>query len=178
MNRMRVLRLAAAYCAAVAFVAPIWAEYDGGLGTAENPYLINTPEQLNSIGLNTSHWSAHFRLTSDINMGIYTGIQYHIIGNSTTKFTGTFDGNGHVISNLTYFTTANVNYVGLFGYTYYAYITNLGLENVVIESAGSHLGGLAGSAVSGVFYGCYVTGYVTGTGYNSCLLYTSPSPRD
>ncbi|MBN2210005.1 MAG: hypothetical protein JW709_01300, partial [Sedimentisphaerales bacterium] len=81
---------------------PVYQLYSGGAGTTEDPYLISDVHQLNKIGRITNHWSKHFRLIADIDMLTYTGTRYNIIGNSSTKFTGSFDGDGHVIYNLTH----------------------------------------------------------------------------
>lgn len=78
-------------------------------------------------------------------------------------FTGSFDGNGHVIRNLTYTTTAAGNYAGLFGYTSYAIIKNLGLEDVNIYTGGGRIGGLVGEQDYGAITFCYTTGSVTST---------------
>jgi hypothetical protein len=146
------------------------ATYGGGSGTEADPYQIWTPEQMNTIGANSGDWSKHFKLMGDINMSIYTGTQYRIIGNSTTKFIGTFDGNGHFISNLTYTTTATTNYIGLFGYILNATIQNLGLENVSISSGGDYIGGMVGYNSSGTIIDCYVNGSVNGKGNIGGLL--------
>ncbi|MEN6386500.1 MAG: hypothetical protein ABFD79_15080, partial [Phycisphaerales bacterium] len=42
--------------------------YSGGTGTSDNPYLIATSADLNSIGFNSSDWNKSFKLISDINM--------------------------------------------------------------------------------------------------------------
>jgi len=139
--------------------------YGGGIGTPDDPYQIWTPQQMNTVGKNPNDWGQHFELMADIDMSIYTGTQYNIIGNLTTNFTGTFDGNGHVISNLTYEAPA-VSYVGMFGYTDDALIENLGLENVNI-GGGNFVGGLVGyHNYGGALTGCYVTGSVSGS---SCV---------
>ncbi len=136
------------------------AEYGGGSGTAEEPYEIWTPEQMNTIGLNPDDWGSHFKLMANIDMSIYTGTQYNIIGNSTTRFTGTFNGNGYVISNLTYSTTAVVMYVGLFGYTDNATITTLGVEDIYLYTGGTYAGGLTAWQESGSIIHCYSTGTI------------------
>jgi hypothetical protein len=140
------------------------AKYSGGSGTADDPYLISTPQQMNSIGVNPSDLGKCFMLTSDIDMSTYTGTQYNIIGNSTTKFTGTFDGNGHIIRNLNYTTTASVNNVGLFGYIYSgAEIKNLWLVDISIQSYGDCIGGLVGrSEYSTQIISCYIYGSING----------------
>jgi hypothetical protein len=137
-------------------------KYGGGNGTSGNPYQILTPAHMNEIGLNTGDWNKYFRLDADLDMSGYTGTQYNRIGNSTTKFTGSFNGNNHVIVNLSYSTTAATSYVGLFGYTNSATISNLGLMNVNLSSAGNYVGGLAGYVNAGTVSNCYVTGQVSG----------------
>lgn len=136
--------------------------YGPGSGTAEDPYQIWTPEKMNAIGDNPGHWDQSFELMADLDMSMYTGTQYHIIGNGTTPFTGTFEGNGHVIRNLTYETTADVDTVGLFGKTQSAVIQNLGLENVSISTGGSWVGSLGGTVIGGTLMSCYATGSVSG----------------
>jgi hypothetical protein len=138
------------------------ATYGGGSGTTEDPFQIWMPEQMNTIGANSGDWGKSFKLMADIDMSIYTGTQYNIIGNSTTQFTGTFDGGGHIISNLTYTTTTN--YIGLFGYTSNATIQNLGVVDANIQG-GDEVGGLMGRN-DGVLIACYVTGFVSGTGWD------------
>ncbi len=137
------------------------ASYGGGSGTAGDPFLIYTPDQLNTIGANPSDWGRCFKLMETIDMSGYTGTQYRIIGTSNTPFTGTFDGNGYAISNLTYSTTAVVMYVGLFGYTNNATILNLGVENMNLHTGGSYAGGLVAWQESGLIVHCYSTGTVT-----------------
>ncbi len=140
------------------------ATYGGGSGTAEEPYEIWAPEQMNTIGLNPGDWGKHFKLMANIDMSIYTGTQYNIIGNLTTKFTGTFDGNGHVISNLT-ITASSQSNVGLLGYVGSGgKILNLGVENIGIAGY-RWVGGLVGENF-GTITSCYATGAVSGTSYD------------
>jgi hypothetical protein len=136
--------------------------YGGGSGTVANPYQIRTPEHMNTIGATPEDWASCFKLMENIDMAAYAGSQYNIIGNSTTPFTGTFDGNKHIISGLTFTTTAAVDNIGLFGRIENAVIRDLGLENVAIASGGKHVGGLVGHLASGTVTACYVTGSVAG----------------
>jgi hypothetical protein len=133
--------------------------YGDGSGTAADPYQIWTAKQMNAIGENSDDWDKHFILMDDIDMSIYSGTQYNIIGDSTTYFSGTFDGNGHVIRNLTC-TRAGVDCIAVFGYTAYAPIKNLGLENVNM-TGNNYIGGLVGWN-TGTLTNCYVTGSVNG----------------
>ena len=81
------------------------------------------------------------------------------IGNSTNSFKGTFDGNGHVISNLAINRFANDQ--GLFGYTATAAtIKNVGIESGSVKGA-YRIGGLVGSSYSSIT-NCYSTVNITG----------------
>ncbi|MBM4104554.1 MAG: hypothetical protein FJ263_11030 [Planctomycetes bacterium] len=143
------------------------ATYGGGSGTTEDPYQIWTAEQMNTIGVNSGDWASCFKLMADISLYNYSGTQYKIIGNATTKFTGTFDGCGHVISYLRYSNTSTVTtYFGLFGYTSSAVIKNLGLTNVAVYVSGKYVGGLIGRQDSGTVLNCYSSGIV------NCSKYT------
>jgi hypothetical protein len=144
-------------------VAQLCTDYGGGGGTPEDPYQIWTPQQMNTIGLKPDDWDKHFTLMADLDMSLYPDMQYPIIGTSfSNPFIGTFEGNGHIIRNLTFTTNNNVDYVGLFGLTDGAIIKNLGVENVCIESGGWFVGGLVGENL-GTISSCYVTGSVDGT---------------
>jgi len=155
------------------------AGYGGGSGTAEDPYQIWTAQQMNTIGSNSGDWGSCFILKTHLDMSGYQGTQYRIIGNINAPFTGTFDGNGYTISNLTYTTMASVDNVGLFGFVQNAAIRNLSLKNVQLSSGGQYIGGLAGQNF-GTLANCYVTGSVNGyyyvgglTGQNSGSIHNS-----
>ncbi len=93
------------------------AQYGGGTGEPDDPYLIYTAEQMNEIGANyRTDWDKHFKLMANIDMSAYTERSYRIIGTSgNNAFRGVFDGNGKRIWNLTYTATSR-SYAGLFGY--------------------------------------------------------------
>jgi len=88
------------------------AQYGGGSGTAEDPYLIYTAEEMNAIGADPNDWDKHFLLMADIDLSGYTGTEFNMIGSARRAsrggtrlvqgFSGTFDGNGHTIVNFTY----------------------------------------------------------------------------
>ena len=89
--------------------------YGGGTGMIDDPYLISTAEQLNSIGLNPGDWHKYFKLVNDIDMSSYSSSSFNIIGQNLSKpFSGTFDGNNCNIYNFSYY-CAEANFVGLFG---------------------------------------------------------------
>ncbi|MEN6307421.1 MAG: GLUG motif-containing protein [Anaerohalosphaeraceae bacterium] len=137
--------------------------FSGGTGSSGDPYLVSTAAELNSIGSSTTYWASYFKLIANIDMSGYTGTSYNIIGSTSTHFTGGFNGNGYIISNLTY-TGTGVSYVGMFGYTENAYIQNIQLTNINISSSnGSNIGGLIGYQYYGTTtINCYTSGSVSG----------------
>jgi hypothetical protein len=168
--------------------SPAYAKYGGGSGTAEDPYLINTAEQMNAIGTDANDWDKHFKLTADVNLSGYTGTQFNIIGYydevaGVIPFAGVFDGNNHTISNFTYDSNGSGN-IGIFGYISggNAEIKNLGLRdpNVWAQSEEPftcyNIGSLVGRAISGTISNCYVEGgSVTGRGDVGALVGDSES---
>ena len=62
----------------VVFAGQAWGKYGGGSGTEEDPYLINTAGQMNTIGLNEDS-DKHFKLMADIDLGAYTGTSFNKI---------------------------------------------------------------------------------------------------
>lgn len=76
------------------------------------------------------------------------------IGNDTTKFTGSFDGNEHTISDIVISRSGTDN-VGFFGYTDGATIQDLTIDNITVDG-NSRVGGLIGRASSDTISGCYV----------------------
>jgi len=149
------------------------AQYAGGSGTPEDPYLITTPEQMNAIGADPNDWDKHFKLTADIDLSQYTGTEFNVIGGYVSQnsergpirverpFTGTFDGHGHMICNLAI--SGGDDYLGLFGYAHCAWIYDLGLEDVTVCGDGQYVGSLIGRARYSRVADCYGMGAVTGT---------------
>jgi len=185
MESSRKLIVLVAVCALIATLCPLTtAQYGGGTGTAEDPYLIYTPEQMNEIGLHEDHWDKHFKLMADLDLAAYTGTQFNIIGDSVAHaigrsigitsqdgFAGVFDGNGHTVANFTY-TSPDTDYVGLFVRASHpnAEIKNLGLidPNVIASDIGALL---VGSLQGGTLTNCYVQGgTVSGGSYIGGLV--------
>jgi|GEM_PF-797560 len=130
--------------------------FAGGNGVDE-PYLIANADQLNNV---RDFPGSRFKLTADINLaGSAYGSNWDPIGNDITPFTGTFEGDGHKIINLT-INRPEQGKVGLFGVTGSgAVIRNLGLENVNVTGQ-NNVGGLVGSN-SGTITDSYAKGSVT-----------------
>ena len=124
----------------------VWATgtYDGGDGSAGDPFRINTAGQMDEIGQHSEDWASYFILTADIDLSGYTGTDFHIIGNTSTNFTGEFDGNGLTISNFSYTSTgaSGYNYKGIFGVVGSAgEIKDLGLVNASVTGE-TKIGGM------------------------------------
>jgi hypothetical protein len=135
-------------------------KYASGSGEADDPYLIGTAQQLNTIGLIPDDWGKCFKLIADIDMAELEGNQFNIIGNTTVPFTGVFDGDCHTISDLTY-DGNGVNYVGLFGFVdgLSAEIKRVGLINPHINAgAGGNVGALVGYNIQVIISECWVRG--------------------
>lgn len=88
------------------------------------------------------------------------GQGWNPIGTSSTPFTGTYDGNGHVIRGLQI--TSTKDYQGLFGYASGATIQNVILEDAAIGGA-NYVGGVCGYAIGTTVKDCKVSGSVSGS---------------
>ena len=139
---------------------------------------IDTPEKLAEIGVDKEYpLDGNYILTADINLGGDTN-PWNPIG----TFTGTFDGNGHTISEL--YINSNSEYAGLFGYVGAdGTVKNLTVEGVVNRDAtqleDAYTGGIVGyngGTVEGCTNKCDVTvsandyactGGITGINYGT-----------
>jgi len=160
---------------------PAQAQYGGGTGEPNDPYLIYTAEQMNEIGLHEEDWNKHFKLMADVDLAGFTGTDFNIIGRYSWHFNGVFDGNGHRISNFTY-DSNDKDYIGLFGYIR-GEIKDLGLIDPNVDGGtGGNVGSLVGTNY-GTTTNCYVEGgsvsgndYVGGlVGYNDGTITNSYS---
>ena len=144
--------------------------FSGGDGTAEDPYIITTPAQLDDA---RKFSGAHFKLGCDIDLSSYLapdGAGYTKwgrrgwlpIGTQAENFTGSFNGAGHVITGL-WINRPNEMFLGLFAYTRKAVIKNLGVE---IDAKGvsgtNYVGGLMGYKSGGRIENSFNTGDVNG----------------
>ncbi|MGA2171955.1 MAG: GLUG motif-containing protein [Sedimentisphaerales bacterium] len=135
-----------------------------GSGTSADPYQIWNADGLNAIGANTSYYGSCFTLMADINLA---GITYTdaVIPYSSATFTGVFDGNTHIISNLTINTSgADTSNLGLFGFLDSgAVLKNVGIKNLNITAGSSSesIGALAGLN-AGTIQECFAQGTITG----------------
>jgi hypothetical protein len=129
-------------------------EMTSGSGTKTDPYIISTAQQLQNINYNLC---AYYKLQKDIDL---RGIRWTPIGNNNVPFTGTLDGNGHAIKNLS-MNRLGLDLNGLFGSISNATIKNLNLSNVNIIG-GKHIGAISGN-VTGIstIDNCSADGVIT-----------------
>ncbi len=114
-----------------------------GQGTKEDPYRIDTAEQLILLSRASVLWDRHFVLGADIDLDPNLPDGRVFSQAVFQSFSGVFDGNGHMILHLT---ITGVDYVGLFGkLNAGATVSNLGLEAVDVNGTGSCVGALVGS---------------------------------
>ncbi len=142
--------------------------------SSEYSTTISNAHQLQLISMAPS---ANYTLANNINafntgtsgLDVWsTSMGFVPIGNASFPFTGTLNGSGFAISNLTINAPAN-NYVGLFGVTNGATIQNVGLVNGNITGS-SYVGGLVGASYAGTtISNSYVTGAVNGSGSSTSI---------
>lgn len=125
--------------------------FGGGAGTADDPHRICTPAHLDQIGGDTDYLDDAFVLTGDIDM---EGVEdFNVIGfdddpedpSPEVWFSGSFDGQGHELRNLSMDETGEGTF-GLFGgLTEAATIENLVIVDVRINASeyNTNVGGLA-----------------------------------
>ncbi len=126
--------------------------FDGN-GTEKNPYTINNVNQLKSLKLliesGNNCAGLYFNQMADIDL--QTEETWWPIGNDSVPFCGTYDGGGHVISNLR-LTEDDTSFFGNLG----GRIKNLGVQNVYFEASNSAV--FANSVQkNATFINCYIT---------------------
>ncbi len=169
--------------------------YAGGSGTEDDPFIINSAEQLSKIIYAAGR---QFLQADDIDLGVPPWNEnqgWQPIGSNERRFTGTYNGDHHLITGLTI--GRDDLDQGLFGFIDGALISNVIVEDAEIDGAIRNAGGIAGnvfnstienssfegtirasSFVGGIagrvgydsaIRSCYSTGSVTATGDNSYI---------
>jgi len=112
-----------------------------GNGDPDSSYQISTLEHILWITETTNKWDKSYIQTANIDafstsdwdsIAPDNNLGFSPIGNNSTKFTGSYDGDGYTINGLT-IDRESTNYIGLFGYTNGATIQDLGVTNVNIK---------------------------------------------
>jgi hypothetical protein len=127
-------------------------KYRVGSGTAEDPFGIDTAEELLLLGTASGLWDKHFMLAADIDLDPDLAGGQVFTEALIPTFAGVFDGNGHSISHLT---IRGGSLLGLFGeLADGAVVKNLGLANASIRGFGSSVGALVGHSRGSVIQCC------------------------
>ncbi len=148
--------------------------FAGGDGSPANPYQVGTREQLEYVNHGLTK---NYILIIDIDLAgkIYKTALMAIDTYSSTldfvggAFTGSFDGNGYSIKNLTIAGVGNYNH-GLFGRIDGGTVTDLGVENVSISGGVRYAGGIAATTKNANISGCHVTGTISSGPYVGGLV--------
>ncbi len=148
-------------------------KYGGGTGEPNDPYLIYTAQQMNTIGTEPNDWGKHFKVMADIDLSACDGKNgrpaFNIIAPDTLPdldyfqgiaFTGVFDGGGHKLSHLT---IKGVSYLGLFSELGSgAQVKGVWIEDANVTGSGDGVGALAATN-RGSIIDCSSTGVVSVT---------------
>ncbi len=140
-----------------------------GSGTKSSPFLINNLDDFQTLSNNSYYWEYYIRLECDLDLsaaGVYTTSP---IGSGLNdRFTGHFNGNNHIISNLS---INGDSILALFGYIDdNASICNLGIKKVSVTGSGYRLAGLCAFAANSIIDNCYSTGSIAGKQWIGGLL--------
>ena len=116
-----------------------------GNGSKSNPYEISTAAELAWFRayVNEGNLSVCAKLTADIDLKDFCyaaannakELSWEPIGNYSKRYTGTFDGNGHTISNL--YIKVQRQGVGFFGCAEGGSIKNITFDNAQVENTGN-----------------------------------------
>ena len=157
--------------------------FESGSGSEDDPYIINTAEQLaylaSSVNEGFSYSGEHFRLEADIILNntsdwekwgtssdqgdliapvnIWTPIG--IYEDDRYDFGGHFDGNGHTVSGM--YIYGSYPYAGIFGYVNFGSIKNLSITDSYVYNGGDY--SYEGIIAGGVYYGAISNCYNNGT---------------
>ncbi|TVQ37607.1 MAG: hypothetical protein EA370_06810, partial [Wenzhouxiangella sp.] len=141
------------------------ASFSGGNGTADDPWQISNPAELDALRnyLGSEHADKHFILVADIDLWGYGEADgWQPIGSNLTgqRFHGSVDGDGHVIRNLTVARPGS-GFQGLFGSLENASIRNLDLASAHVVGL-DDVGALSGRSSNSLIDGVVISGQVEG----------------
>lgn len=139
--------------------------YSGGKGTKEEPYLITTATDMvdlsEAVNDKYTYDGKFFKMTTDIDMSEITkilpiGNNFGSDGTAIKAFCGTFDGDGHTITNLRMsFKGKEEIGVALFGVIQGATIKNLNIDDSSIQSDALTAGFVA-AVLGGTISNCHL----------------------
>ena len=154
-------------------------------GINDNVSCINSREGLatlaNEVNNGDNKSGKIIYLTSDIDLGgkfdgdgnaLDGNISWTPIGTDSNPFSGTFDGNGHIISNM-YVSSNDVT--GLFNFVFLGEIKNIGIESSYVLTLDNIAAGIVGQLKNGEIENCYNSANVNGAGAGGIVNFTDNS---
>jgi len=134
-------------------------------GSPAGTYYVETEADLNWLaelvnsGMTMEGYT--FLQTKDITLTAenFVPIGYRASSTDYCRFSGTYDGQRHTISNLL-FNDTNRDGAGLFGYAYNATLKNIGIESGSVTAA-NRAGGIAGYGDGCTYINCYNKASIT-----------------
>jgi len=131
-----------------------------GSGTSAHPYQIDSLPNLYWLSQTSTAWASNIVQTADIDASATSSWSggFPSIGNMSTFFSGSYNGNGHAIQQLRIISSDL--YAGLFGVTEQSStIKDLGLTSATVTLNNSNVtGGILVGLNRGTITGCYATG--------------------
>lgn len=130
----------AAACSSVA------SSYGGGAGTLAEPFQISSAAHLIRLSATSADWTGKYYIqTASIDLG---SCDWTPIGTAATKFTGSYDGQGNAINNLSInILSGSIDNVGLFGVISGATIKNLIIRGEITSNR-NNTGALVGTGTA------------------------------
>lgn len=156
-------------CALCAIVPMLAQGFSGsGSGTSDDPYRIFNADQLNQVRNFLGNTDVFFSLETDIDLAPWLAENnpyegWLPIGTESSPFQGTFNGNGHTISNLT-INRPSTDYIGLFGYC----TSGLSIENLILTDC----------SITGKYYVGGIVGYMDRDNGDGGYVYNNFYCRD
>jgi len=151
-----------------------FAQFSGsGSGTESDPYLILNPIQLNQMRNFLNQENVYFKMMADVDLTEFLEDEnpsqgWQPVGTSSAPFKGILDGNGKKITGF-WINRSSSNYIGLFGYTTNARITNVNLLGNTVKG-NDNIGFFAGYSKNTTFGNCTLSGSVSGnTNVGGCI---------
>ena len=132
-------------------------------GSELHPFIVNSVATLKKVGTRADGWGLDKHYLQTENITLSATETWTPIGTDANEFTGSYNGGGYSISNLS-IPSATDRSLGLFGVIgERGAVRNVALRSVKIISTGMGIGGIAGGNDRGTIENCYVTGEVRGS---------------
>ena len=154
-------------------------------GINDNVSCINSREGLanlaNEVNNGDNKSGKIIYLTSDLDLGgkfdsdgnaLDGSISWTPMGTESNPFSGTFDGNGHIISNM--YININDN-AALFNYSSNSTFKNVGVVNSYVKSVNGHASSIVGEITNGIIENSFSNSTIIGQKFTAGLVSMSYS---